>query len=81
MENDLEVVREYPVIRPKGDLVIRIERITKEYAMGHTTIRALKGADLCIQRNGYLAVMDSPEREIDLDEHPWLPRHADNRTV
>ena len=57
MQNDLEVIREDHVIRPKGDLVIRIERITKEYAMGHTTIRALKGVDLCIQRNEYLAVM------------------------
>ena len=57
MQNDLEVIREDHVIRPKGDLMIRIERITKEYAMGHTTIRALKGVDLCIQRNEYLAVM------------------------
>ena len=57
MQNDLQVIREDHVIRPKGDLMIRIERITKEYAMGHTTIRALKGVDLCIQRNEYLAVM------------------------
>jgi putative ABC transport system ATP-binding protein len=57
MKNDLEVIREDHVIRPKGDLVIRIERISKEYVMGHTTIRALKGVDLCIQRNEYLAVM------------------------
>jgi len=57
MQNDFQVIREDHVIRPKGDLMIRIERITKEYAMGHTTIRALKGVDLCIQRNEYLAVM------------------------
>jgi putative ABC transport system ATP-binding protein len=57
MRNDFEIVREDQVIRPKGDLVIRIERITKEYSMGHTTIRALKGVDLSIQRNEYLAVM------------------------
>ncbi len=60
MQNDLEVIREDHVIRPKGDLVIRIERITKEYAMGHTTIRALKGVDLCIQRNEYLRLWDPP---------------------
>jgi putative ABC transport system ATP-binding protein len=44
-------------MQPKGELVIRIERITKEYEMGYTTIRALKGVDLVIYRNEYLAVM------------------------
>jgi putative ABC transport system ATP-binding protein len=44
-------------IRPKGVVVIHIEGITKEYEMGHTTIRALKGVDLRIHRNEYLAVM------------------------
>ena len=34
MQNDLQIMREDHVIRPKGDLVIRIERITKEYADG-----------------------------------------------
>ena len=57
MRNDGEIVRGGQVIRPKGDLVIRIERITKEYEMGYTTIRALKGVDLAIHRNEYLAVM------------------------
>ena len=57
MRNDGEIGRGGQVIRPKGDLVIRIERITKEYEMGYTTIRALKGVDLSIQRNEYLAVM------------------------
>jgi putative ABC transport system ATP-binding protein len=37
--------------------VIGIERITKEYEMGYTTIRALKGIDLSIHRNEYLAIM------------------------
>lgn len=44
-------------VRPKGDLVIRIEGMTKEYPMGDTTIHALKGVDLLIHRNEYLAVM------------------------
>jgi len=57
MRNDSEIVREKQVIRPKGDLVIGIERITKEYEMGYTTIRALKGIDLSIHRNEYLAIM------------------------
>jgi putative ABC transport system ATP-binding protein len=43
--------------RPKGELVIHIEGITKEYEMGHTTISALKGVDLEIYRNEYLAIM------------------------
>jgi putative ABC transport system ATP-binding protein len=50
-------VRKDQVIQPKGDLVIGIERITKEYEMGYTTIRALKGIDLSIHRNEYLAIM------------------------
>jgi putative ABC transport system ATP-binding protein len=57
MRNDCVIVRNEQIIRPKGDLVIRIERITKEYEMGYTTIRALKGIDLSIHRNEYLAVM------------------------
>jgi putative ABC transport system ATP-binding protein len=57
MRNDREIVRASQAIQPKGDLVIRIERITKEYEMGYTTIRALKGVDLAIRRNEYLAIM------------------------
>jgi putative ABC transport system ATP-binding protein len=44
-------------IRPKGDPVIRIEGITKEYRMGCATVKALKGIDFLIHRNEYLAVM------------------------
>jgi putative ABC transport system ATP-binding protein len=57
MRNDWQIVRADQVVQPKGELVIRIERITKEYEMGYTTIRALKGVDLAIYRNEYLAVM------------------------
>jgi putative ABC transport system ATP-binding protein len=57
MRNDGLIGRGGQVIRPKGDLVIRIERLIKEYEMGYTTIRALKGVDLAIHRNEYLAVM------------------------
>jgi len=46
-----------PVIRPNQDVVIRIEGITKEYVMGESVIHALKGVDLVIRRNEYLAVM------------------------
>jgi len=44
-------------VRPKGDVVIRIEGITKEYVMGESVIRALRGIDLLIHQNEYLAVM------------------------
>jgi putative ABC transport system ATP-binding protein len=57
MRNDWQIVRAGQVIQPKGELVICIERITKEYEMGYTTIRALKGVDLVIYRNEYLAIM------------------------
>jgi putative ABC transport system ATP-binding protein len=48
-----------PKVRPKGDgdVVIRIEGITKEYVMGEAIIHALNGIDLLIHRNEYLAVM------------------------
>ena len=46
-----------PVIRPKKDVVIQIEGITKEYVMGESVIQALRGVDLFIRRNEYLAVM------------------------
>lgn len=47
------------MVRPTGDgdVVIRIERITKEYVMGESIIQALRGVDLLIHRNEYLAVM------------------------
>ena len=57
MRNDWQIVRADQVVQPKGELVIRIERITKEYEMGYTTIRALRGVDLAIYRNEYLAIM------------------------
>ena len=57
MQNSGEILADGPMIRAKGDLVIQIERITKEYEMGSTTIRALKGVDLLIHRNEYLAIM------------------------
>jgi putative ABC transport system ATP-binding protein len=44
-------------VRPKGDVVIRIEGITKEYVMGESVIRALRGVDVLIHQNEYLAVM------------------------
>jgi putative ABC transport system ATP-binding protein len=39
------------------EVVIRIERITKHYWMGDTLIQALRGVNLTIQRNEYLAIM------------------------
>jgi putative ABC transport system ATP-binding protein len=44
-------------VRSRGPVVIRIEQITKEYLMGETTVRALKGVDLLVHRNEYVAIM------------------------
>jgi putative ABC transport system ATP-binding protein len=57
MQSDLERVATDRLIRPKGKAVIRIHQITKEYEMGYTTIRALKGVDLLIHDNEYAAIM------------------------
>ncbi len=37
--------------------LIRVEGLTKEYALGAETVRALRGIDLVVDRNEYLAVM------------------------
>ena len=44
-------------MRSSGPLVIDIENITKEYVMGEETIHALRGVNLQIRRNEYLAIM------------------------
>ncbi len=43
--------------RPQGPLVIDIRDLTREYVMGDTTIRALRGVNIRIHRNEYLAIM------------------------
>ncbi len=45
------------VVRPAGALVIHIEGVTKLYKMGTETIHALRGVNLTIRRNEYLAIM------------------------
>ena len=45
------------IVRPPGDLVIDIKGVTKLYHMGEETIHALRGVELAIHRNEYLAVM------------------------
>jgi len=57
MQSSPVIVSAVPVVQPRGDVVIRIEGITKEYVMGQATIQALRGVDLLIRRNEYLAVM------------------------
>jgi putative ABC transport system ATP-binding protein len=44
-------------LKPKGNLVIHIEGVTKEYKMGEEIVRALRGVDLSIYRNEYVAIM------------------------
>jgi len=45
------------VLRPKGQLVIDIEGVSKLYTMGSEVIHALRGVSLKIHRNEYLAIM------------------------
>jgi putative ABC transport system ATP-binding protein len=40
-----------------SDVVIRVRRLTREYQMGAETIQALRGVDLDIRRNEYVAIM------------------------
>jgi putative ABC transport system ATP-binding protein len=42
---------------PEDGAVIRIRGLTKEYRMGVETVRALRGVDLDIGRNEYVAIM------------------------
>jgi putative ABC transport system ATP-binding protein len=44
-------------VRPPGPLVIEIEGVSKLYKMGAETIHALRGVNLQIRRNEYLAIM------------------------
>lgn len=44
-------------VRPHGPLVIEIEGVTKLYRMGAETVHALRGVNLKIHRNEYLAIM------------------------
>lgn len=52
--HDLDSIRP---TRPRGPLVIEIERVTKTYQMGSEIIQALRGVSLKIFRNEYLAIM------------------------
>lgn len=45
------------ITRPPGALVIDIEGVTKLYKMGSETVHALRGVNIQIRRNEYLAIM------------------------
>jgi putative ABC transport system ATP-binding protein len=55
MQNEL--TSEPRILRPKGLVVIRIRGITKQYTMGESVIQALRGIDVLIHQNEYLAIM------------------------
>ncbi len=40
-----------------SDPIIRIERMRKDYVIGSETVRALRGVDLRVERNEYVAIM------------------------
>jgi len=48
---------EHRPVRPIGPLVIDIEGVTKLYKMGAETVHALRGVEVRIHRNEYLAIM------------------------
>ncbi|HEU5208270.1 MAG TPA: ABC transporter ATP-binding protein [Longimicrobiales bacterium] len=41
----------------QADEVIRIDRLTKDYILGAETVHALRGVDLVVHRNEYIAIM------------------------
>ena len=42
---------------PMSEAVIRTEGLTRSFEMGSTTVRALRGIDLTIERGEYVAIM------------------------
>ena len=42
---------------PRSDVIIRTIGLTREYQMGSEVVRALRGVDLEVHRNEYLAIM------------------------
>src|SRR5690606_14019797 len=42
---------------PADDLILRTVKLTKEYLLGSEVERALRGVDLAIERNEYVAIM------------------------
>ena len=57
MRIDSDILESPRKARPRGPVVIRIQHITKEYLMGQMTVRALKGINLLVKRNEYVAIM------------------------
>jgi putative ABC transport system ATP-binding protein len=51
------VALESRAVRPHGPLVIDIEGVTKLYKMGSEIVHALRGVNVRIHRNEYLAIM------------------------
>ncbi|HEY8483163.1 MAG TPA: hypothetical protein VIL13_01035, partial [Longimicrobiales bacterium] len=43
--------------RQIADVVIRTEGLRKDYVMGAEVVRALRGVDLVVERNEYVAIM------------------------
>ena len=45
------------MIAPRDDIVIDVRGLAKDYVMGAETVAALRGVDLTVRRNEYVAVM------------------------
>ena len=44
-------------VAPELDHIIRIDGLRKDYVLGAETVRALRGVDLLVERNEYIAIM------------------------
>jgi ABC-type microcin C transport system duplicated ATPase subunit YejF len=62
--------------------IIETSDLQKHYVLGAETVRALRGVDLEIHRNEYVAIMGpSGIGQVDADEPDRLPGHADRGGV
>ena len=62
--------------------IILLSQATKVYGQGHAAVHALRGAELRIDGGEFVAVMGpSGSWEIDVYEHPRMPRYSDVRQL
>ena len=69
-------------VAPPESCMIAAEDLWKTYDMGsEQQVHALRGVNLRIQRNEYVAIMVVGFREIDSDEPDWLSGHPSRASI